>query len=582
MKAVGEAALGLPWISPCASSLVRLAKDGPAAWENLRTDPGIVLLTARAAGAGPFSLSILLESSDVLTLATDHVASPHGWVDWSQTAPARAYRLALRQAILAHAIAQATPGCDVDKAWISGMLAPLGWLAFTATDPECAGLAFASASEHGTYKTWNPDALARRLAHAWQLPEWLGAIIGHLGLSANVARRLGAEPRLFQVVQLACALVQHEEKLPLAPILADLGSLQAALGLSAESLERIQQRARAAEETLLAARKVWQRPSTLALLPDFLDMAIRSRLDKEREAVERLHGDLDQLQGALEELPGADLGRLHTMKLSALAELAAGAGHEINNPLAVISGEAQYALKQINQAEGELVEDAAALAVLHELRGRLERSLSAVVGQAQRIHHVLTDLMQFARPPAPRRQSVRLGDLMREATQAVAGLAEVRKVRVTCAEPSENWSVQVDPGQVRTALVALLRNAIEAAPQEGWTGLRAEARDNAVDLFVEDSGTGPSTLALEHMFDPFFSGRNAGRGRGLSLPTAWRLARQHGGDLRFVGATHGITCFVLTLPDLDVSSAANDKESGNTNGNGHYSEPSLQGVNGSH
>jgi nitrogen-specific signal transduction histidine kinase len=50
------------------------------------------------------------------------------------------------------------------------------------------------------------------------------------------------------------------------------------------------------------------------------------------------------------------------------------------------------------------------------------------------------------------------------------------------------------------------------------------------------------------MFDPFFSGRQAGRGRGLGLPTAWRLIREHGGDVRFQEFPQGPTRFILTLP----------------------------------
>jgi signal transduction histidine kinase len=53
------------------------------------------------------------------------------------------------------------------------------------------------------------------------------------------------------------------------------------------------------------------------------------------------------------------------------------------------------------------------------------------------------------------------------------------------------------------------------------------------------------------MFDPFFSGRSAGRGRGLGLPTAWRLAREHGGDVRHVPHPDGPTRFVLALPVAD-------------------------------
>src|SRR5207302_476622 len=69
-----------------------------------------------------------------------------------------------------------------------------------------------------------------------------------------------------------------------------------------------------------------------------------------------------------------------------------------------------------------------------------------------------------------------------------------------------------------------------------------------VEIVIEDNGPGPAALEREHLFDPFFSGRPAGRGRGLGLPTAWRLARQHGGDVRFMRPADGPTRFVLTLP----------------------------------
>jgi len=67
-------------------------------------------------------------------------------------------------------------------------------------------------------------------------------------------------------------------------------------------------------------------------------------------------------------------------------------------------------------------------------------------------------------------------------------------------------------------------------------------------LVVEDTGPGPGPLAREHLFDPFFSGRSAGRGRGMGLPTAWRLACQQGGDLRYDGSHGEVTRFSLILP----------------------------------
>ena len=124
-----------------------------------------------------------------------------------------------------------------------------------------------------------------------------------------------------------------------------------------------------------------------------------------------------------------------------------------------------------------------------------------------------------------------------------------QEVRLTCTEPLAAVTLLVDPALIRTALAGVLRNAIEAAPTNGWASLQVQCDGQAgLTMIVEDSGPGPTVTDREHLFDPFYSGRRAGRGHGLGLPTAWRLARQHGGDVRFVPTGDGPTRFLLTLP----------------------------------
>ena len=80
-----------------------------------------------------------------------------------------------------------------------------------------------------------------------------------------------------------------------------------------------------------------------------------------------------------------------------------------------------------------------------------------------------------------------------------------------------------------------------------------------LEWVVEDSGSGPSPTQREHLFDPFYSGRQAGRGRGLGLPTAWRLAQGHGGEVRFEASAEGPTRFVLSVP-LEAGSNARARQ----------------------
>jgi two-component system NtrC family sensor kinase len=167
---------------------------------------------------------------------------------------------------------------------------------------------------------------------------------------------------------------------------------------------------------------------------------------------------------------------------------------------------------------------------------------------------MLRDLMQFARPPRPQKQIFDLGNLVLEVVTSLSDLAGERRIRLLCLPPERPVTLEADPSQVRTALTCLLRNAVEAAPEDGWAGVRVEpAAVGFINLVIEDNGPGLPPAQREHLFDPFYSGRSAGRGRGLGLPTAWRLARQHGGDVRLVGLADGPTRFVLTLPHAPLT-----------------------------
>ena len=377
------------------------------------------------------------------------------------------------------------------------------------------------------------------------MPAWLTAIVSHLGLHANIAERLGADLRLFQVVQLAIALVQERRGGLGLPIGTEIPDLLAALKLDANDAETL---ADAVQQVDPPAQN-WESPGKQPLVAELLRLSLENRRRDDTMVIERLQQELDRMQETLVQHSTDDRDRLQAMKLSSLAEFAAGAGHEINNPLAVISGQAQYVLKQLNWLDVPAEEIENVGEYLDSLRTKIAPCLQKIIGQTQRIHAMLTDLMQFARPSPARRQSLSIGGLIHDVTEALSVHAKQRSVRLVVGAVESDDAVSADAAQSRLILMSLLRNAIEAAPAQGWAGIRVErAADNAFNLVVEDNGQGPPAAIREHLFDPFFSGRSAGRGRGLGLPIAWRLARQQGGEVRFDGIDDGVTRFVLTLP----------------------------------
>ena len=227
----------------------------------------------------------------------------------------------------------------------------------------------------------------------------------------------------------------------------------------------------------------------------------------------------------------------------------------------MISGQAQYIARQLEQAQSLVPEEPALDEYLTTLQAGIQRSLKTIRGQSQRIHNVLTDLMQFARPTPPQPRMVAVRELLREVTASLQDLAQVRKIRLQCQEVPDSWRVRIDLTQTRVALTCLVRNAVEAAAPEGWAAcVRKATEDSRLMLLVEDNGPGPFAAGTGTHVRSFFSGRSAGRGQGLGLPIAWRLARQQGGDVSFDGHADGITRFILSLPGLESGYAAPEHE----------------------
>jgi signal transduction histidine kinase len=436
-------------------------------------------------------------------------------------------------------LAEKSGQADPDCAAAAGLLAPLGWLAAAALKPDAVAACLADEDlprrpdiVQQRYFGTTTAELARRLARRWELPAWLSAVVGYLDLPATLAPSFGGDPVLVTIVQAAVALTARADinplsmtvGTPLEDALARLGLEGSAIGLSPS------------HDTELAAGNPYDAP----LLRELLELAAENAGRRELHLVPRLEAEVDHLHRLLLDQRASEADRLRGQKLAALAEFAAGAGHEINNPLAVISGQAQYLLG-------------------FEVKPDRQRSLRTVVQQTQRVHQILTDLMQFARPARPQKRAFDIRDLTHEAVGGLADLAAQRQVRVEVSLPDEQCVTDGDPKQILTALTSLVRNAIEATGAvgegavPGWARVRLEvATTDRLRITVEDSGPGPAAGHAEHLFDPFFSGRPAGRGRGLGLPTAWRLAREQGGDVNFEPMSGGPTRFVLTLPRIPL------------------------------
>lgn len=248
--------------------------------------------------------------------------------------------------------------------------------------------------------------------------------------------------------------------------------------------------------------------------------AENARLRRELETL-RL-GDRKGFEDALEQA-----------KLDAMKELAYGASHEINNPLANIAGRAQTLLKS-------------------ETDENNRRMLESIHRQAMRAHEMISDLMLFARPPKLERQAVSPAELVTKLIEELQPLADEHRVQMIVQNDRAPSSVAADPVQLAVAIKALLVNSIEAIGQDGEiaVGLRqAEATlEETLEIKVRDTGPGIPAAVRPHVFDPFYSGREAGRGLGFGLSKCWRIVTDHGGRITVDSPPAQGAVFTIHLP----------------------------------
>ncbi|MCM2375010.1 sensor histidine kinase [Aporhodopirellula aestuarii] len=210
--------------------------------------------------------------------------------------------------------------------------------------------------------------------------------------------------------------------------------------------------------------------------------------------------------------------------------LAYGLSHEINNPLANISTRAQSLVHQVSEPA-------------------VQDSLRRIVDQTSRAHAMIADLMFYANPPAISSEPFGLIDRIDRVIDSTAETASRLGINIevcnTCDD--ESCVIDADAEMIGEAVLVLVRNAIEAIGVDGHIRIEITCDDETVQIAVADSGPGITAEEAAMAMDPYYSGREAGRGLGLGLCRADRIAGLHGGSVRLAPALAGCVA-TLTLP----------------------------------
>jgi signal transduction histidine kinase len=241
-------------------------------------------------------------------------------------------------------------------------------------------------------------------------------------------------------------------------------------------------------------------------------------------------GLVHELWESLENVKRLQTHFVQSEKLSSLGQLAAGAAHEINNPLTAILGYSDL-----------LIEEHPAQTRAHTLGEKIR-------DQARRTKDLVTNLLSFARQVPVEKQLLDLNTVLAGAVQLRNLDLREKNIRIELESRSVLPAVRGDPNQLLQVFYHLISNAVDAMEATGGGVLLIRTLREKGNVVIEVSDTGPGMKEPEKVFDPFYTTKPVGKGTGLGLSICYGVMQEHGGRITGFNRAEGGCTFRLELP----------------------------------
>lgn len=268
-----------------------------------------------------------------------------------------------------------------------------------------------------------------------------------------------------------------------------------------------------------------QELSELASALNVLSLSLLSYRERTREQVASLEEANTELKEVQDQL-------IRSARLASVGGMAAGIAHEIGNPLAAVLGYVELLSSDLDDPAME--------------RDLLERTRREI----DRIHRIIRDLLDYARPGSGERLELAPAVLLREAWGTVAPLPAFKSVTVDLHAADTLPHVVVETDKVHQVLVNLLLNAAGAMGGSGSIRASAEQAGDEIVFRILDSGPGFDEVVLPTVFEPFVTTKEVGQGTGLGLSICLSIVEAEGGWIRAENAAGGggLVTFGLPIP----------------------------------
>ena len=230
-----------------------------------------------------------------------------------------------------------------------------------------------------------------------------------------------------------------------------------------------------------------------------------------------------------------NLRRLQTQfvqaeKLASLGQLAAGAAHEINNPLTAILGYSDLLIDDASEDE------------------RPRALATKIREQARRTKTLVTNLLCFARQVPAEKTLLDINTVVSSAVQLRGLDLRGKNIRIDLQTESVLPGVRGDPNQLLQIFFNIISNAVDAMEEVGGGVLTVRTLRERANVIIEFSDTGPGIKEPHLVFDPFYTTKPVGKGTGLGLSICYGLVQEHNGRISCYNRLEGGASFRVELP----------------------------------
>jgi two-component system, NtrC family, sensor kinase len=247
----------------------------------------------------------------------------------------------------------------------------------------------------------------------------------------------------------------------------------------------------------------------------------------------------DRVEQKTRELRRAHDQMLHAEKMASIGKMAAVVAHEINNPLSGILTYARLLKKWIENGETD-----------EKHRDEAQQCLDLIASESRRCGDLVKNLLTFSRTAPMNPEPTDLKSVMDRLVRLVQHKLEMSGIQLQLDFASDLPRVYCDPAQLEQVLLALVMNSIDAMPRGGNLWIRAHVLPDSeeIEIQVRDDGSGIPPEILPHIFEPFLTTKESGRGVGLGLAISHSIVERHHGRIEVQSEVGRGTTFTITLP----------------------------------